>query len=250
MKETKIFVIPDVHLPNEDKKAVACALQVLRWYKPHTVVLLGDVLDLESVSHWLKDKRKASEGLRLEHEFAAGNAFLDKITPHCRRLVYITGNHERFLEDAIERNPEFDGIIDLDKNLKFAERRKKGTEIVYLPKYGDCWNLGKLWFTHGMFTGQHHASKHVLAYGRSIVYGHVHDVQSFVKVSPIDVDDKHIAISLGCLAKKNPHYMRSRPNNWTHACGPGLVRSDGTFNLDAVIISNGVASYAGRTFKA
>ncbi len=250
MKETKIFVIPDVHLPNEDKKAVECGLEILAWYKPHTIVLLGDVLDLESVSHWLKDKRKTSEGLRLAHDFDAGNAFLDKITKYCERLVYITGNHERFLEDAIERNPEFDGIIDLDKNLKFAERRKAGLDLVYRPNYGDLWNLGRLWFTHGRYTTKNHAEKHVTAYERSIVYGHVHDVQSFVKVSPIDVEDKHIGLALGCWAKKNPRFMRNQPNNWVHACAPGIVRSDGTFGIDPIIISNGVASYAGKTFRA
>ena len=100
-----------------------------------------------------------------------------------------------------------------------------------------------------MYTGQHHAKKHVESYGRSIVYGHVHDVQSHIKVSPIDVKDKHIGLSLGCLAYKNPHYMRNRPNNWSHALGVGMVRSDGNFNIDPVIICDGVASYAGKTFR-
>lgn len=248
MQETKFIAWPDTHLPHEDKDAVRCALKILEWYKPHTVVILGDFIDFESVSHWMKDKHKSNEGLRLADDYKAGNELLDKITKHCKRLVYITGNHERFLDDACERNPELIGTIELDKGLKFEERRKKGLEIIYKPKYGDCYNIGKLWFTHGSYLGQHPAMTHVNNYERSIVMGHSHKVEIYTKINPIDVEDKHIGVNLGCLAKMNPGYMQGKPNSWVHCLGIGLVRSNRDFNIDPVIISRGVASYGGLTF--
>ena len=249
--ETKFIAWPDTHIPSQDKAAVATALKLVEWYKPEVIVILGDFLDCAPVSHWLKQnsRNRTKENLRLASDYKVGNDLLDKMTKHgCKHLVYLEGNHEDWINDAIEKNPEFEGLIELDLGLKFAERRKKGLKITQLS-YGKCFNLGKLWFTHGTYTGVNHAAKHLQAYGRSIVYGHLHDLQLATKVSPVDVDDKHLAISLGCLADKNPQFMENRPNNWVHAVGLGLIRRDGTFNIDPIIISNGVASYAGKTFK-
>lgn len=249
MPDIKFVVWPDTHVPNENKRAVRTALKILEWYQPHTVVVLGDFMDMEPVSHWLSSKRKTSEGLRLAKDYQAANILLDKITANCKRLVYITGNHERFVDDALERNPEFDGLINVSVGLKFEERRKAGLDLIYKEKYGQCWNLGKLWFTHGSYTTTGHAKKHVEAYERNIVYGHCHDLQLAIKTSPLDVDNKHMGLSLGCLADKNPDYMQNKPNNWVHCVGVGLSRSNGSFNIDPIIINSGVASYAGLTFK-
>lgn len=251
MQETNFIAWPDTHLPFHDKAAVETALKIVEWYKPEVVVILGDFLDCTPVSHWLDNKKKTREGLRLSDDYRLGNELLDHITSlsNCKHLVYIEGNHEDWINDAIERNPEFEGMIELDKGLRFNQRRKDGLKITH-KKYNECFNLGKLWFTHGTYTGMHHAKRHVEAYGRSIVYGHLHDVQMHIKVSPIDINEKHMGLSLGCLADKNPKFMENRPNNWVHCIGVGTVRKDSTFNIDPVIISNGVATYAGKTFRS
>ena len=249
MTDIRFIAWPDTHIPYEDKRAVRTALKILEWYKPHTVVVLGDFLDCAPVSHWLKDRNKTKAGLRLKDDFNAGNKLLDRITqPSVKHLIYLEGNHEDWINDAIEKQPELDGLINLEVGLKFDERRANGIQVTTLP-YGKCFNLGKLWFTHGTYSGQNHAKKHVEAYGRSIVYGHLHDVQMHVKVSPIDIEDKHLGLSLGCLADKNPNFMENRPNNWVHCVGVGLSRPDGSFSIDPVMICNGVASYGGMTFK-
>lgn len=252
MKETRFMAIPDSHIPSHDKEAMATALKIMSWYKPHTAVILGDFLDCAPVSHWLKQnsRNKTKEGLRLKNDFDLANGLLDKmIATGVKHLVYLEGNHEDWINDAIEKSPELDGLINLEIGLRFKERRAKGLKLTHL-KYGQCWNLGKLWFTHGLYTGMNHAAKHVAAFGRSIVYGHLHDLQLAVKVSPLDVRDKHLGLSLGCLADKNPQFMENRPNNWVHAVGVGMVRSNGSFNIDPVVISDGTATYAGKTFRS
>jgi predicted phosphodiesterase len=249
MPELKFMVIPDCHIPYHDVKAVATAVKLLNWYKPDTVVILGDFMDCAPVSHWLKNRNKTKEGLRLKKDYDVSNRILDQLTSGVKHLIYMEGNHEDWINDAIERSPELEGFIELEHGLKFAQRRAAGLKISFFP-YGKCTNLGKLWFTHGIYTCMNHAKKHVEAFGRSICYGHLHDVQMYMKVSPIDVNDKHMGLSLGCLADKNPLFMENRPNNWVHAVGVGLVRPDDTFNIDPIIISNGTASYAGKTFKA
>lgn len=251
MKETKFIAWPDTHLPFHNERAVDTALSIVSWYKPDTVVILGDFLDCSPVSHWLKDKKLSKEGMRLQDDYDLGNRYLDEIieASGCSHLVYIEGNHEDWINQALERNPEFKGMIELEKGLKFRERRSTGLKITH-KKYNELHNIGKLWFTHGTYTNEFHAKKHVEKYRRSIVYGHLHDVQSYTSISPVDVEDKHMGLSLGCLADKNPEFMRNRPNNWAHCVGVGMVRSDLTFNIDPVIISKGVASYAGKTFRS
>ena len=46
------MVFPDIHFPNEDKKAFGCALNVIKAVKPSAFLLIGDFADGESVSHW------------------------------------------------------------------------------------------------------------------------------------------------------------------------------------------------------
>lgn len=251
-QDIRFVAWPDTHLPSCDGAAVDVALKLLHWYKPQTVIILGDFLDCAPVSHWLKDKKKnkTREGLRLKDDYNLANELLDRILiPSVEHLVYLEGNHEDWIRDAIDASPELDGLIDLALGLKFEERRRTGLHITHL-EYGKCWNLGQLYFTHGTYTCMHHAKKHVEAYARNIVYGHLHDVQMHIKISPIDVTDIQMGLCLGCLADKNPKYMENRPNNWVHAIGLGTVRADGTFNIDPIIIVDGKATYAGKTFSA
>lgn len=167
---------------------------------------------------------------------------LGTIVTRLNGKVTITGNC--WLQQAIDENPELDGLLDLDVNLKFEERG------INFLRYNECYSIGKIAFTHGTYTNQHHALKHAEKFGRSIAYGHLHDIQMAISVSPIDVEDKHLGICLGCLAKVNPAFMKNRPSNWQHCVGVGLVRSSGDFNIDPIVISRGIASYAGKTFKS
>lgn len=240
---------PDTHIPHHDLDAVDCAMQIVDWYKPDLLVILGDFLDCTPVSHWLKDRKKTTEGLRLKRDYEIANQILDRITANVKHLVYLEGNHEDWIYDAIERNPEFEGMIELEYGLDFERRRRAGLQITQL-RYGQCFKAGELWFTHGTYTGVSHAKKHVEAYGRNVVYGHLHDVQMAVKVCPIDVEDKHMALSLGCLCNKNPQFMENRPNNWVHCLGIGEIRPNGNFSIYPAIICNGETSYGGQTFRS
>jgi len=244
MKQTKIIVIPDCHIPKEDKTAFNVALNLAKWYKPDEVIILGDFLDCEPVSHWNRKNLRERNGMNMAADFAVANKYLDRIQAICSKVTYIRGNHEKWLDDAMDEAPELAGLLDLDINLRFKERK-----IRDIP-FNGIYSLGHLSFTHGLYTTSHHALKHAEKFGRSIVYGHLHDIQMAISVSPIDIHEKHMGLSLGCLAAVNPRFMRNRPSNWQHCVGVGLIRPDGNFNINPVIISRGCASYAGHTFTA
>jgi predicted phosphodiesterase len=243
-KPKKIAVFPDMHCPYEDKRAFEVAMKIVSWYRPDEIIILGDFLDCGPVSHWNRKNLRERNGMSMAADFAVANKYLDQMQAICPNLTYIRGNHEKWLDDAMDEAPELAGLLDLDINLKFKERKVRD-----IP-FNGIYTLGYLSFTHGIYTNSHHALTHVQKFGRSIVYGHLHDVQMAISVSPVDVEDKHMGLSLGCLAAINPRFMKNRPSNWQHCIGIGMIRPDGGFNIDPVIISRGAASYAGKTFKA
>ncbi len=243
-KARKIAVFPDSHVPFEDKRAFEVALQVVAWYRPDEIIVLGDFVDCGPVSHWNRKNLRERAGMNMAADFKIANQYLDRMQKICHDITYIRGNHEKWLDDAMDESPELAGLLDLDINLRFKERG-----IRDIP-FNGVYSIGHLSFTHGIYTTSHHSMQHATKFGRSIVYGHLHDIQLSISVSPIDIEEKHMGLSLGCLAAKNPKFMKNKPNNWQHCIGIGLIRPNGNFNIDPVIISKGEASYAGKTFYA
>ena len=67
----------------------------------------------------------------------------------------------------------------------------------------------------------------------------MHDIQTHTIYSPIDVEEKVVAKSIGCLCELNPSYMRNKPSRWVHAFNTAYVRDDGTFNDYTTVITRG-----------
>ena len=93
----RVVVFPDIHFPNEDKKAFACALKIIEVVKPNAFLLIGDFADGESVSHlqWAKKKRPPTEYQLpiIYKEIDQVNAGLDKIDKvlkkvKCKKMLF------------------------------------------------------------------------------------------------------------------------------------------------------------------
>ena len=70
----RIAVIPDKHVPSHDRRACATARGVIREYKPHRVQIIGDFMDMESLTHFPKRKPDIT---RLSAEYYEANVELD-----------------------------------------------------------------------------------------------------------------------------------------------------------------------------
>jgi hypothetical protein len=245
----KVVYWPDTHVPYHSEQAVETALKIVHWFKPDIVNILGDFLDYDPCSRHIRESVVHKASVDMAKEFDEGNKLFDRLTKHCQNVVYHEGNHENRAYTYIDQNPAVRGLVEVDKGLQFKERRKAGYKIKHL-QYNECHRIGNLYSTHGLYTTQNHAAKHVSSFGRNLIYGHIHDFQQSTAVSPIDVSIKHVATSLGCLCDRNPSYMRNAPNKWVHCVGLCYFREDGTFNLYPVIISDGVASFAGKIFAS
>jgi metallophosphoesterase superfamily enzyme len=228
-----------------DPKAMDIALQFVSDFKPDDIVLGGDILDCGMVSHHNRNRPGRTEGLRLladaqelRREFLAPLEGSKKA-----RLHYITGNHEDWLEDLVDADPGLEGIVDLQTILKLQK-------WAVVPQGGHV-SLGKLTFVHGdQFRGGDHVAKAaVIAYERSVRFGHFHTYQTYTKTSALDIKQGRTGIVVPCLCTKDPKYGEGAPNRWVQGLNFGYIHSDGSYTDYVAVIVNGRAVIEGKEYR-
>lgn len=223
-KDQRVVVeLFDMHVPfNIPLEPVFKYLEDLKKeYWKLDLVLGGDQLDLAAISHWNKDNRRVVEGMRLQDDIDKMNAILDRLDKICLGDKYwFMGNHEDWMNQFVDQYPALEGVLDLEKMLRLKER---GYKIIPINKYV---KIGKFYYIHGITTSAYHARATVQRVGRTVIYGHCHNVQSFTVCSPIDSRDIHRGISMPCLCTLQPLYGKNRQNNWSNGFGVSFINGD------------------------
>lgn len=229
-----------------DPKAMSVALQFCKDFKPHHVILGGDILDSGCISHHNHGKPGAVEGLRLIKD-AEGlrTEFLDPIERlGARSYEYIIGNHEDWLQDLSDTIPALEGMIDVRSILKLGRQW-------HITPIGESHKLGKLVFVHGdqVKGGENSAKWATLAYEANIRFGHFHTFQVYTKTSAVEANG-HTGICIPCLCKKSPRYGGGSPNKWMQGFAYGyLDPQTGIFADYIAIIINGAAIINGKIYR-
>jgi hypothetical protein len=244
------LVVNDVHLPKQNKVAVNCMFKAMELIKPDGVTLNGDIMDCGVFSrhdrfsppkcHWTDTQFYDAS----KKDYQEMNAFLDRIdriVPKARKR-YELGNHECWLQDFISESPKIrQGRFGFEERLSL---KKRGYEVY---QYNDFMNLGKLKVTHGIYSCQNHAKKHLQEMGTSVLYGHLHNIEVASKVTPARVS--HMAWANGCLCNLNPAYLRNKPQNWNHSFALVYVWPKGDFQVDIIRIQQGKCVVWGKEVK-
>ena len=254
----RVVLLPDFHHPHINRPAVDAVFQFIRWFKPHAVNILGDAMNMDAVNHWkmARGAKKYFEGKRLQKEYKAFDEDiltpLEKILPRDCERTFMGGNHEDWVDGLIEKLPQFEGMIEVEKSLRLE---KRGWEWIPWIRYDERTDshmrgikqYGKLLVFHGQYWNKYHSAKTADSYSKSCAYGHTHDIQLYTKVT---VDDKgfHTAQSIGCLCNTSPEFLKGRMNRWVNAFGVLYVREDSMYNLYVPIIINGKFTFSGKTF--
>jgi predicted phosphodiesterase len=178
MTDTTVLV-PDVHLPIEDKRAVKAVINFIGEYNPGQVICTGDLMDYPQPSRWSKDTRAEFEGSVFDDSEYAKRKFLEPL-----RAVYsgpvrvIAGNHDERPADYLNKwAPALLGSdsFDLDTMLDF-----NGFGIEKLPAFFD---LAPGWMiTHGhrggirlnQKPGQTALGAATSKFQKSVIMGHTH----------------------------------------------------------------------------
>lgn len=180
---------------------------------------------------------------------------VEAILPKQAKKVWINGNHEDWVSQLIERQPELQGSMEREVLLGLEAR---GWEVLQL---GEGKNLGKLLVVHGEgLTGignqasVYHAKRAVESFCTSVLYGHLHSAQSYTKVLPHSTKDKWMAWSSPAACTLNPTYLKNRPTAWVN--GFDVVelhdpeKEKSNFNVYPIIVSDGKFSFGGNIYGA
>lgn len=219
-------------------------------YDPNTVVCGGDMGNFASISHHSRGKARYKEGMRLKEELDLVKSLIiepiDSYTRSRTKKIYILGNHEAWIDDHVEEYPELEGLISLASYLELEER---GWEVV---DYGESYKLDNapVYCMHGEnTTGQNHAAQTVNRYHRNIRYGHHHTYQVATEISPMDVKDFHTAISVPCLANRNPGYALNKPNRHILGFLKGEALTSGAFHDEVIVMVDNKFVVDGRVYE-
>ena len=233
--------------PLHDMKALGSMLAFAEDFKPDIFMWGGDAFDCNSIAHHNNGKPGATEGMKLIEDAAEGRkVFIDpveKLMKPGSKLVYITGNHERFLADLTDKIPALEGLLDIKSLLRLDTWN-------VIPQ-GGAYNIGKLTFVHGdqISGGEQVAKAAVINYERSIRFGHFHTYQVFAKSSALDYKNAKTGVAVPCLCGKNPKYSKGAPNKWVQGYCYGYVEPNGNYSDSVVVILDGKSIVNGKVYK-
>jgi hypothetical protein len=242
----KMIGQPDTHLKFVDVAAYHCFKKFMKWYKPDVDMIFGDYLDCEGISHWPSEDL---EPRRLVPEIALGRkdlAHRNSLTPATSTRVYLEGNHCAWIQRSFSQMPQFfDGIENLGYDFSLRGLLNLDSLGYNLYPLNTLVKIGNAHFTHGMFTGNNHAKKHMSTFKANIYYGHLHDNQTYNETS---IYGNLEAASIGCLARLDAKFLKGRANNWVHGFGIWEFFPSGEFTRVFVPIFGGRCSYSGIVF--
>jgi len=238
-KITKVITLPDIHFPeNIDLKPI---LDFIEDEKPDQIIYLGDIINGDGISKfWDGDEEEGVYDTANELEAFTRKIHdrIKAIAPKKCKFVLTGGNHFKQRADrAIERKPVRDRLLDIKQYMPDLE--------VY--EYNELYNVGDLYYTHGIYHNDMHAKKTVLNTGRNVIMGHTHTIQQYTMQTMAD-DEPKTAKAIGCLCNVNPHYARHKPNAWAHAFHIAHVLRDGSFFDQTIQIKHGKFIYNNKMY--
>lgn len=164
----KILILPDIHAPWVDWKAINQAHLWAKKHKPDLVIQLGDITDQKIWSRWQKDVDDVSPS----DEFLAAEKVLKKLHKMFPKMVILRGNHDvRILSKAVEAGIPSQMFHDVDQVFNYPgwEWIPHHTKLVVkTPR-------GPILVVHGDEQGGTVAQKSRIL-GMSVIQGHTHKV--------------------------------------------------------------------------
>ena len=214
IKEKKIAVLSDVHIPYHSIDALTACFDFLQAERPEAILLNGDIVDFYQLSRFGKDPRKRS----VAHELQAVRDFLDVLSQFNAKIYYKIGNHEeRYEHYLMAKAPELLGVQQFE--LKYLlGLNERGIDMIGDKRIIKANDLN---IVHGHEFGQSIFSPVNVARGLflrgkvSAMQGHNHSVSEHTESN---MNGEIVTTwSLGCLSELNPVYLPI--NKWSHGFG-------------------------------
>lgn len=178
------LVLGCIHVPGHNVAMVNGITELLGDYRRgiQGLMLIGDFLDLNSLSGHDRSRFTAIPGLNLNSEYEAGNKVLDQfteaLTPKTEK-VYLYGNHEdrwnRYMSDMQNAKTP---LASPQEALKLDHRGF----YTFTNWKSDYIKLGEhLELVHGQYYNTHCAKQHIDKFRGSVMFAHTHRIQMYVE---------------------------------------------------------------------
>lgn len=155
--------------------------------------------------------------------------------------VAFTGNCWYY--DLLELYPALEGFLDPSKELKLEER---GYQVYRSLNHIE--KIGKLSFTHGIYTCANYVKKHIDELKTNVLFGHLHSEMTQSACSPAR-EEAIAGYCLGCMCNMNPAYQKNRPHKWTHGFAIVHFYDNGLFDVEMKRIVRGKFIYNGKVYN-
>ena len=211
------LVIGDPHCnPKASNDRFLWAGKLARDLKPDTIICMGDLSSMDSLSSYDKGK-KSFEGRRykkdIDHAHDALEKFNKGLNGRRSRKVMLLGNHEDRIDRIVDETPELDGTIST-KDLKFKEF---GWEVI---AYQEPVAIDGVHYCHNYPTGimgkpisgDSIARSLLLKNKVSSTVGHCHLFD--YSMCTVPTGRKVIGLSAGCYLHHKEDYARNTQRLW------------------------------------
>lgn len=242
-----VALLPDLHTPYDNSRilspAAECVFRFLEDRNADKIVFPGDLCNCSSVNHHDKKRLLLREGLRLEYDYHSICTTLDRARAITPNVTYIEGNHDAWITQYIEQNPEQAGRMEIPV---VCDLEARGVEWVEENKHI---TIGKLNIKHGNRYGVY-AAKHTLDdFGDNIFFCHTHGINVSVK----QCDSKNgpiVGANIGCLCDMDSKYRKNQRGRWQHGFAYIYVhRETGTFFYYIPQLIDNAFVWNGKTYQ-
>lgn len=236
------FIIGDLHVPYQDHAAVKIVTRMAHHFKPQNIIINGDALDCESLSHFTKVPQEPAAFKTQLEEMCE----IIKDLQRYSKVVCIEGNHEaRLLRHVLDNSPELYGLVDMGKLIN----DNLDTKIDYIrtvPKESMTEWRDDLLIGH-FNTVRKYCGYTVKAlierFQKNIVQGHTHRLGEY-RIRAYNTTLR--GWEGGCLCSLDPEYV-IKPN-WS--LGFVVFTEIGEkWNIETVPITDSEAIYRGKLYK-
>ena len=203
------MIVSDLHVPYIDNKAFNAFVSYTKDYKPHELVIAGDLIDFYSLSMFDKNPDRKED---VQMEIIEANKYLDriaKVIPKGCKVTYLEGNHETRLQKFLWKNKELHSLkcLRLDQML---ELKKRGINFVgashdYWKNDNGHYKIADMLIMHGdnrlngascsKYSG-YSANNTMRTMYTSVAHGHGHRLALINQTTP---EKQLVGMETGCL---------------------------------------------------
>ena len=242
----RVVVLPDIHAPYHDPRALDCALQAIHVLRPQGILQIGDAADCYQLSRFPKDPGRQQRAVDELEQAGEVMRYIDAALPSCVQWkVMLSGNHEDRLDSYVRnRAPDLDGMVRSVRSFILPD----GWQWVSSKQYA---RVGKMAYHHGWRHGIYAVRQSLQDWGGCLTFGHTHRAATWYGGTVRGED--HVCVNVGWLGDFDAIDYRLRATarrDWQHAISPQDFDADGTVHAHVSPIVGGVMRIGSRRVTA